>query len=230
VRELKELTITGKRSAGTSFKDLAISDCHFEGCYLSGQRLPGSWTSIRNIHLRNVKNSSCGIETAKFEACYVHNLTRQGKIPLFMWGCVYSEVSLSGKIGAIKMNRSVGAGEAAKADQAAWDRATKDFYAGVDWALDISSAKFAGSVSFEAIPGDKIRRDPETQVLVTRQALADERWRQLDFGRSGFEVAISWFLQESLFDSVVLAARMGSGDAKSDIAVLRLLVDKGFAS
>jgi hypothetical protein len=107
----------------------------------------------------------------------------------------------------------------------------REFYANIDgWALDISEAKFSGSVSFEAVPGHRVRRDPETQVLVTRDILNRSDWQKLEYGNSAFDIAIRWFLDESLFDSVVLAARMGAKDAKNDVAVLSMLREHGIAS
>jgi hypothetical protein len=114
-------------------------------------------------------------------------------------------------------------------DQQAWDAHVVRFYEATDWALDISDAIFAGGISFEAVPGDKIRRSPETQVLVTRKTLRESDWKALDYGTTAFDIALSWFLDGSLFDSVVLAARTGSKHSKADRAVLSTLRDKGIA-
>ena len=228
--EIEGKTIEGLRGAAVQLSDLAISNCTFDNCLLRPQSISGAWNSIRNVALRNVKQKSCSVYTSKIETCSIHNLRVHGRHPLIMWGCVYSETSLSGKIGFIKINRSVGLNEAAETAQPLWDKAMREFYAGVDWALDISNAKFTSSVSFEAVPGDKIRRDPETQVLVTRDGLSKMDWRQLNYGNSGFGVAIDWFLHGSLFDSTVLAARTGGRETRSDIEVLCMLRKHGIAS
>jgi hypothetical protein len=216
--------------AGSLFCDFSISDCVFDGCYVRRQSDPGNWTVIRDIALRDITQISCAIDTAIIQDVSLHNLKRQGDSPLFLWGCVFRHVTLSGKISGIKINTSVAIGTAAsEVDQRAWDAHVVEFYEAVDWALDISEASFAGGISFEAIPGDKIRRNPETQVLVARKTLLESDWKALDYGTSAFDIALSWFLDGSLFDSVVLAARTGSKHSKADRTVLSTLRDKGIA-
>lgn len=96
--------------------------------------------------------------------------------------------------------------------------------------MDISQAEFQGGVTFEAIPGDKVRRDPDRQVVVARADLARTDWRAIDFDGTALDYALSWFEQGSLFDSVVLAERSDRKWAKRDHAVLRRLRDAGIAS
>lgn len=160
----------------------------------------------------------------------LHNLKRQGNSPLFLWSCVFRHVKVSGKISGVKINRWVTVGTGGSELQGAWDACVKKFYEGTDWALDISEAKFAGGISFEAIPGDKIKRDQETQVMVSRDNLVRSDWRSFNYGSTGFDIALSWFLEDSLFESVVLAARMASKSAKSDIEVLDMLRKEGIAA
>lgn len=149
----------------------------------------------------------------------------------FLWGCVFSQVELAGHMSGLKINRRVAAGTiATPAQQAAWDLAFSAYYSDVDWALDISKAKFAGGVTFEALPGEKIKRNVETQVLVRREKLdAAADWQKLDFGGSSFDIALSWFLDGSQFDSVVLAARTASKYGAKDVAVLDMLRKKELA-
>lgn len=229
MQTIREQTIRG-RASGQSFQDFDISGCTFDDCDIPPQSLPGAWTMIRNVVLRDATNINCSIRTAMFDEVALHNLKRHGEGPLFLWCCVFRHVTLSGKISGIKINRAVAVGTyAGEVHQDVWDARVEEFYDSVDWALDIAEAKFGGSVSFEAIPGDKVRRNRETQVLVRREQLMKSDWRALDFGKSAFDISLSWFLSDSLFDSVVLAARTASREFRGDLAVLDMLRNEGIA-
>lgn len=225
--KLNGKTLSG-RVESAAFDGYDISDSIFDSCYCVRSPRTGSWASIHDVVLENVSQINCDIHTAKIEDIALHNLKRMGSNPLFLWGCVFKHVKLSGKISGIKINRYAGIRTVVpQSDQEVWDESVISYYRSVDWALDISAAKFAGGVSFEAIPGDKILRDPSTQVLIRRSSLLASDWRSLDYGTSAFNISLSWFLSDSLFDSVVLAARLGSKDGKRDIEVLDKLRKAG---
>ncbi len=229
MQDIRNTHIHG-RASGQNFCDFSISDCVFDGCCIPRQLQPGCWTIIRNVVIQDITNVNCSVNTALIDEVALYNLKRHGDSPLFLWGCVFRHVKLSGKISGIKINRPVTVGtDAARVDQEAWDTHVKKFYESADWALDISEAKFGGGISFEAVPGDKIRRNPETQVLVRRNTLLPSHWKTLDYGNSAFNIGLSWFLDGSLFDSVVLAARMASKEFKRDLAVLAMLRNEGIA-
>src|SRR5258705_2507988 len=222
-------TIRG-RSEERTFSDIEVRNTSFKMCHLPGASSPGDWNKIGDVALTDVSQWNCSIDTTAIEDVSLHNLKRSGSAPLFLWGCVFRHVRLSGRLSGIKINRSVAIGSAASTGaQSEWDRATIDYYKGVDWALDISAAKFAGGVTFEAIPGDLIRRNPEIQVLLTRDRLSKTDWQAVDFDQTAIDLALSWFLQGSLFDSVVVAARDEPKWAKRDVAVLDRLRAKGIA-
>ncbi|HMD53396.1 MAG TPA: hypothetical protein VKJ65_02465, partial [Phycisphaerae bacterium] len=114
--------------------------------------------------------------------------------------------------------------------QVLWDESCKNYYSDIDWALDISDAEFQGGISFEAIPGLLIRRDPETQVLVSRKNLAITDWKRLVQGFPAVGVAIDWFLNDSLFPDVVLVANKGARSFKDELAVLESMRREGIAT
>lgn len=196
------------------------------GWYLAGSERPGEWNIVRDVELVDLIQINASLNTSVLDNVTLHNLKRQGASPIFLWGCVFKHVKLSGSLSGIKINRSAGP---LHPDQKKWDAATVAFYGTVDWALDISEAKFKGGCSFEAVPGHLVRRNPQTQVLVTRDKLNASDWRQLQYDGTAIDIALSWFLSESLFDSVVLAARSDSKWAKRDLAVLQMLRSEGIA-
>ena len=210
------------------FENYKLTGCTFEGCYLPSSNKPGQWSDLRHLNISDSIQTNCAISTAKIEDVRLHNLRRHGDSPLFFWGCVFSRVTLSGRLSGLKINRSATLPEN-DALQSMWDAEVRAYYDSSDWALDISDAKFAGGVSFEAVPGDKIRRDSETQILVRRERLVDSPWRAFDFDKTAIDLELSWFLADSQFNSVVIAARMASKFAKRDLAILRMLREQGIA-
>jgi uncharacterized protein YjbI with pentapeptide repeats len=226
--EIEDQTFS-KARVEANYSDVTARRCAFNQCNLPNRSTPGSWNRISNVHLSDVSHWNCSINGSVFEDVSLHNLKRTGDAPLFLWGCVFRRVKLSGRLSGIKINRAIGAGPAFHAVQPAWDSAASKFYADVDWALDISEAQFPGGVTFEAIPGHLIRRDPGRQVLVTRKALSAANIDSLDFDKTAINIALSWFLRGSMFDSVVVAARSDSKWAKRDGAVLNMLRSEGLA-
>lgn len=218
------------RADGTIYSDLELDQCTFDGCFLPFRSRSEEWNHVRNVVIRDATQINCSLDGTVIEDVTLHNLKRMGDAPLFLWGCALRRVTVSGKISGLKINRSVSVGAPERAlEQQEWDRLVRQHYEATDWALDISKASFGGGVSFEALPGDKVRRDPETQILVRRATLGEADWESLDYGRSAIDTQLSWFLRGSQFDSIVLAARMASKSAKQDLAVLKALRDAGIA-
>ncbi|MDQ0610654.1 hypothetical protein QFZ83_004825 [Variovorax sp. W1I1] len=228
MNQISDMTIGGRSTSG--FSDLSINRVVFDSGYVPLSSVPGDFTLFSNVNLADVSHINCDVLTSRLERISVSGLKRLGSNPLFLWGCVFNQVELAGHMGGLKINRRVAAGTiATPAQQEAWDLAVKTYYEGVDWALDISKAKFPGGITFEALPGHKVKRNMETQVLVRRDKLSAFDWQKLDFGASGFGIALSWFLDGSQFDSVVLAARTASKYGAQDVAVLDMLRRQGLA-
>jgi hypothetical protein len=78
-----------------------------------------------------------------------------------------------------------------------------DFYADVDWALDISQASFK-RCDIDGVPGRLVRRDPATQVLITRERVLATAWQQVTTGTVEL-YGIDRFVKSGR-DSVVLVA------------------------
>jgi hypothetical protein len=107
-------------------------------------------------------------------------------------------------------------------------RANQRYYEDVEWALDISSAEFTGiEMSRSDIPARLIRRDPETQVVVTRESTRRGDWRAACEGSSQW-VAIERFLETGFADTVLVAPTR-SKYLEEDVAAFRRLRDIGVA-
>jgi hypothetical protein len=218
-------TITGRMEA-FEFADASFVNCTFDNCAV-GPGGPERRPLVRNIELRAVAQCACSLSGARIEDCSLLGLKKLGRGPLFFWGTVFKHVKLSGRLSAMKINRLLNV--PATKHQAAWDDSCLRYYSNVDWALDIRDAEFQGSISLEAIPGSLIRRDQETQALVTRERLLVSDWKNVVQNQSGVRVAIEWFLEDSLFPDVVLVASKGTSYFKHELAALESLRREGIA-
>lgn len=103
-------------------------------------------------------------------------------------------VALRGKIGDIAASHLVGASASVAERQPAFAEANAAYYANVDWALDISQAVFASEPDLRGVPGSLVRRDPETQVLVTRERVLRGSWKDLELP-GVWRIALEWVCQ-----------------------------------
>jgi hypothetical protein len=216
------------------FENMEFDRCTFDNASVRNVTDPVNMPVLRNIVVKDAAHAACTLFGVIVENVVVNNLKTMTGMPLFCWACLFQHVELVGKITTIKINRCQFTTDVdprrRKKAQAPWDAVTKKYYKSVDWALDLRQAQFTGDISLEAIPGSLIRRDEETQVLVTRQQLRDSNWRELDFGETALDIALEWFWDESLFDDVVLVAEKKRRDFKEKLKVLRRLRKEGIAT
>lgn len=105
-------------------------------------------------------------------------------------------------------------------------KANGKYYSNVDWALDISRAEFSGVEMYRSgIPAALVRRDPETQVVITRASVAQGDWRAA-CEESAQWVAIERFIQTGFPDAVLIAEKR-SKYLEQDVAAFRRLRDIG---
>jgi hypothetical protein len=154
-------------------EDLELRRCTFDTCQRPLRRTAGDRPTVRGVSLMrcHVRASDLGAVIA--EDCLVDTfwLHRGNWGSQMIAGCALRHVTVRGNVtGGLEFlaARLVGT----DAERAALLAANLAYYAGVDWALDISDARFT-AVSFvrSDIPARLIRRDPQTQVVVTRRTL-----------------------------------------------------------
>jgi hypothetical protein len=108
--------------------------------------------------------------------------------------------------------------------------ANANYYKEVDWALDISEAEFSAECDIRGVPWQLIRRDPETQVVVTperAQAMSYELDR-LDLSKTYWRTSIESMLIEGQ-SGVVLVASKRSKKFRDYLKGLHLLRQAGIA-
>ena len=117
--------------------------------------------------VRDTLVQECIVDRCQVQGVYFENLTVDGldaKQIHRIYGCVFDRVVLKGKIGPVMvMPPHVGL-----VDRERHVAGMMEKYREVEWALDISEASFVDA-DFYCVPGDLIKYDPETQVLLRRE-------------------------------------------------------------
>lgn len=192
------------RSSGRTFSSLEFHKCYFESCTISTTRDPRRRSTVRNVRLIDCEQAGCWIDAAIVEDVLVDGFRSEG---LFQtWGAVFKHVTLRGKIGHVMTSPAILTGTARPDEQRAFDEANAAYYATVDWALDIREARFA-EADLRGIPARLVRRDPQTQFILTRERAEKAMADQLLEERSFWWHILQLFLDLGLQDKVMVAPK-----------------------
>ena len=149
--------------ASGEYGDMRLTGCTLRGCRLVQSDDPGFGLVVRDVALERCRMEGCVASGVYFDDVTVDTL-HLARLHLLS-GCVFRHVTLRGKIGPVMA-----------IPPHPMSRLKSEFTAGivqkykeVDWALDISEAVFSDA-DFYYVPGELIRRDVNTQVLLRREA------------------------------------------------------------
>jgi hypothetical protein len=196
------------RNSRKTFKDLEFRRCHFVGCGISITNNPKRRSTIRNIRFINCEQHGSSIDPAIIEDVLVENFKTNGLVQT--WGAVFKHVVLRGRMGRIMISSlisDVAMGSKPKKFQIPFDEANSAFYSEVDWALDIREAKFQ-EADLRGVPGRLIKRDPETQFLITRERALQGKWREVELNGTHWGYSIEMFLESGMEDEVFVAPKI----------------------
>jgi hypothetical protein len=212
------------RNSGAVFSDLEFRKCRFVSCAISITLDPRLRSTVRNVALDHCEALGCAIDPAILEDVMVDGLKTHN---LQTWGAVFKHVTLRGKTGRVMFSPAVFPGKATKEQQQTFDDANAAYYRAVDWALDVSQGEFE-DCEIQCVPARLVRRDPETQVVVTRAKAARGEWRKLDLSKTHWQVSLDLLLQRGDQDAVLVAPKRNK-KFKDLLAGLKLLRDAGVA-
>jgi hypothetical protein len=180
--EGRELDCHGAYRLPDPLEQVEFRRCTVRTCQSPAQRTLADRPVVRNVSLVrcHIIVSTAGPVVA--EDCTIDTITVHRGIwgPQILPGWAFRHVVVRGNVtGSVALLPGPGwnLGPHGPALDDPFVVANDRYYEDVDWALDISEARFTDIVLGSGIPARLIRRDPATQVVITRTALADGRWR-----------------------------------------------------
>jgi hypothetical protein len=203
---------------GHGYGELDLDRVTFTGCVLGQQDDPEFGFVVRDVTAARCRTDNCSVQGVRFEDVTVDGLSTKNQQ---LGGCLFKHVTLKGKIGPI-LTTPVSRG-VPEQTRAAMNAAMVAYYGDVDWALDISAAEFADA-DFYMVPGDLVRRDPETQFLLRREVITPAKDR-LPIGPS---IAAARF-ESTPFDSIVAVVGRRSKNFARDLEEFEQVRKAGLA-
>jgi hypothetical protein len=191
------------RGGGHIIEAHRFVNCTFTNCGLSLTKDIARRSIVRNVEAVNCKLNGCHIGPAIFDDVRTDGLATND-LQIF-WGSLFKNVRLTGRVGKLKINPFVEAIDRSIATQGPFDQFRMAFYGSIDWALDIRKARFKG---FDArgIPARLFLRDPETQVVVTRERALTPGWMdRVSASNKLWPFMIKLFLSDGDPDTVLVA-------------------------
>lgn len=197
-------------------EDAEFDRCEFEGGALVQFDDPSCGLVVRNVVLRRCRGGgNVSIYGVRFENVLVDG---SGNRSLQLESCIFDRVTLRGRIGPIMTMQATGDLAAAFREEAV------KAYADIEWALDIAEAEFS-DVDLSYVPGNLIRRNPETQFLIHREAARSVALRSLP----GYVSVVVERARLSPYDTTVAPVPTRSKNAEEYRAQLQDLRDRGIA-
>lgn len=201
------------RGDAVRIEGVRFVDCVFENSALSLTKDVQRRSTVSDVELIRCSANGCDVGPAVLSNVVVDSLTTDDL--LIVWGALFDRVVFRGLTGKIKINRAVHHVDRSPAIQGPFDLERERFYQRVEWALDISQARFK-EFDIRGVPSRLIRRDPESQVIVTRERALVPGWRdELSASNRLWPFMIDLFLTDGDPD-VVLVAPLGAPKAKRE--------------
>ncbi len=197
-------------------KNMIFESCEFSRCLLSLTTNISNITTLHNITVNDCTFNGCQTGPTIYSNVSISNIRANDL--MIIWSPYCDRVTLSGNIARMRTNTLADPTTSNNEKQIPFDTFRKEFYASVDWALDISKARFR-ECDLESIPAHLIRRDPESQVVVTRERaleFVEPGWvDKLNPENKHWANVIEGFLSKGDPD-IVLIAPLGASKDKRD--------------
>jgi len=202
--------LRGEEVRGLTIDGLHLDDCHTELGPPDELRPIISDCAIRNLRLTG----------STLQGCMLRDLTIDGvkgdSGSRFFFGNYFERVVLKGRVQELTIGNRPPYPPLADAYVGAIRSAEA---ASDEWSLDISQV--VGPVGLRGYSADRLRLDPDTQLILRRADLADHRWKPLVAGTT-FTVVIEQALENDWPD-IVLTADKSSRQLEKELAALQLL-------
>lgn len=224
--------VTGHLVGGGTVVDGAVVErCEIFSCDLDLPADPSRRPVFRNITMIDNIVSPMTLDGALVEDSVIDGVRVLGERNLLVvGGFVFRHVVLRGCFGAMNVVDTL-SGHWSDEIRNAYHRANAEYWDAMmvrgDWALDIS--EISGEFSLRGIPAGLVRRDPETQVVMTFDQAFAGAWRSVPGIMDSVLLAkIDLLLSNGWRDAILSVSRERPGFA-ADIRILRGLQRIGAA-
>jgi hypothetical protein len=208
----------GQSLLGATFGDLLLEDCR--------TRLAEDFDArpvIEDVSVASLRVKSCLLAGVLLRNVTVGGLTGdQGS--LFIRGCEFHNVTLSGVIGDLTISTFVTA--RTPEELAMYERRIREADQADDMGLDISGVE--GAVSIRGYSAHRIRIDPTFQAVVPRERAVAEVWDDIDFGESTFNITLQDVVKRGWKDTI-LSANKRSRHFEHEVEIITELRQRGIA-
>ncbi|HET6880259.1 MAG TPA: hypothetical protein VFI31_08895 [Pirellulales bacterium] len=210
-------------SLGLTLSDMEFRRCRFHECVFSNTYMQSRRSKFANAQIIDCIIDGGLLGPAIVEDVLIRNLTSTDT--LFTRGMIFKHVTLSGRMGELVILPLYEGDDGPKEGVNTINRANHDYYREIDWAIDISNLECI-ECDIRCIPARLVRRDIETQAVVTRAGLADGRWRELK--KNSWKHHLSAMVREEADDCVLIAGKKAK-DFRDQLAGIRELRSAGIA-
>jgi hypothetical protein len=160
--------ISGHQLVRSSLSDFSVAHMSINNCAIPIAPRPEQRITLRSISIYQCEHYACSAHGARFQDIQVTDLRGYSNGSSQLYGCVYSHVTLRGRMGGLRFVPRASPFDSSLNEPYLAANAAE--YRSIDWALDITEAKFGHFFSLVGIPASLIRRDPAQHFVMTREA------------------------------------------------------------
>jgi hypothetical protein len=186
---------------------------------------PTARLTVRDVSIYRCKHWACHAYGVVFDNVTVTDVRGGGiggKATSFLWGCVFSHVRIRGALSGVWWRWKVDPDDDDLSRRFLWANLSR--YESIDWALDISEARFSIYEALLGIPSHLIIRDPARNFVMTREAALKLSGDNGD--TTVWRITAQNLIDSALPDTVIVVG--GSGKRhRAELEEARALVDQG---
>ena len=198
---------------GATIEGVELKRCTLRNCYAASKRGQAPIT-IRHIRAEKTTLKSATASFCAFEDVVIDGLKTSGVE--FVRSCVFKHVTLKGRIEKLVLANEHG-------DDGAW---MSDYYADVDWALDITEA-VVKELDIRNVPASLVRRDVATQAVIRRENLPSDYTKPKKLRLA--DVCIDYMLDWDREDCILIAPKGNKKLFPEVMEEIRTLREAGIA-
>jgi hypothetical protein len=188
-------------------------------------RDPAKRLTIRDVSIHRCQHWACSAYGVVFDNVALTDVRGGGvgaKAPSFLWGCVFSRVRIRGPLSGLWFRWKVDPDDDSLSRRFLW--ANIALYESIDWALDISEARFSIYEALIGVPSRLINRDPTRHFVMAREAalhLAAESGES-----TVWRITAQGLIESGLPDAVIVVGGSGKRQ-RTELDAAKALIDRG---